>query len=181
MQNRDGDLSEFFVHEIQSFPPSRSDFGKLHLQNTKSDLLECIEDSDQPEPPSIYDCNVLAIIVHCLPTTSVSTFHEDADRIFIPYREKQLRLSQDWMLYGTHTYRTVCRNLPVKREARVCAEKCRKMSGETKLPRSPMNFLRDPMNKRELFVILTVKIEEFNWSCTKAVYITSGEVVLYKG
>ena len=25
MQNRDGDLKEFFAHEIQSFPPSQSD------------------------------------------------------------------------------------------------------------------------------------------------------------
>ena len=28
MQSRDGDLKEFFAHEIQSFPPSLSDFGK---------------------------------------------------------------------------------------------------------------------------------------------------------
>jgi len=31
MQNRDSDLDEFFAHEIQSFPPSLSNFGKLHL------------------------------------------------------------------------------------------------------------------------------------------------------
>ena len=41
MQNRDGDLSEFFAHEIQSFPPSLSYFGKLHLPNTKSNVLSC--------------------------------------------------------------------------------------------------------------------------------------------
>ena len=38
MQSRDGDLREFFAHEIQSFLPSLSDFGKLHLPNTKSEL-----------------------------------------------------------------------------------------------------------------------------------------------
>ena len=37
MQTRDSDLAEFFAHEIQSFPPSLSDFGKLHLPSTKSD------------------------------------------------------------------------------------------------------------------------------------------------
>lgn len=92
MQNRDGDLAEFFAHEIQSFPPSLSDFNKLHLPSTKSDLLKCLEQPGQSEPPSTYDCKVLdgAVIVHCLPTTSVSTFHEYADRVFIPYLEKQL-------------------------------------------------------------------------------------------
>lgn len=41
MQSHDEDLVEFFAHEIQSFPPSLSDLGKLHLPNTKSDLLKC--------------------------------------------------------------------------------------------------------------------------------------------
>ena len=105
MQNRDGDLAEFFAHEIQSFPPSLSDFNKLHLPSTKSDLLKCLEQPGQSEPPSTYDCKVLdgAVIVHCLPSTSVSTFHEYADRVFIPYLEKQLqdamRLDVVWDTY----------------------------------------------------------------------------------
>lgn len=57
---RDGDLGEFFSHEIQSFPPSLSDLGKLHLPNTKSDLLKCLELPGLSEPPSTYDCIVLA-------------------------------------------------------------------------------------------------------------------------
>ena len=72
MQNRDGDLEEFFAQEIQSFPPSLSDFGKLHLPGNKSDLLQCLEQPGQSQPPSTCDCKVLdgAVIVHCLPTTS---------------------------------------------------------------------------------------------------------------
>ena len=42
MQSRESDLDEFFAHEVQSFPPSLSDFGKLHLPGTKSDLLQCV-------------------------------------------------------------------------------------------------------------------------------------------
>ena len=38
-QSRDGDLDEFFAHEIQSFPPSLSDFGKLHLPSKKSRMF----------------------------------------------------------------------------------------------------------------------------------------------
>ena len=61
--------------------------------------------SDQPEPPSIYDCKVLdsAVIVHCLPTSSISTFHEYANRIFIPYLEKQLRATSNFdVVWGTY-------------------------------------------------------------------------------
>jgi len=44
------------------FPLSLSDFGKIHLTSTKSELLWCLEQTGQP------DCTVLdyAIIVHCL-------------------------------------------------------------------------------------------------------------------
>ena len=38
-QSRDGDLDEFFAHEIQSVPPSLSDFGKLHLPSKKSRMF----------------------------------------------------------------------------------------------------------------------------------------------
>ena len=34
MQNRDADLEEFFSHEVQSFPPSLSEFGNLVSQVT---------------------------------------------------------------------------------------------------------------------------------------------------
>ena len=95
MQSRDGNLEEFFAHEIQSFPPSLSDLGKLHLPNTKSDLLKCLEQSVLSDPPSNYDCIVLdgAVIVHCLPTKAVSTFNEYVDKVFIPYVNKQLQHS----------------------------------------------------------------------------------------
>ena len=77
MQNRQSDLNEFFAHEIQSFPPSLSDFGMLYLPGTKSDLLPCLDQSTKTEPPSTYDCKVLdgSVIVHCLPTFNVSTFN----------------------------------------------------------------------------------------------------------
>ena len=91
-QSRDGDLKEFFTHEIQSFPPSLPDFGKLHLPSTKSDILNCLENPGQTEPPSSYGCIVLdgAVIVHLLPTAEVSTFQEYAE-VFIPYLSQQLQ------------------------------------------------------------------------------------------
>ena len=66
MQSRDGNLNEFFAHEIQSFSPSLSDLGKLHLPNTKSDLLKCLYQPGLPDPPSKYDCIVLdGAVISC--------------------------------------------------------------------------------------------------------------------
>ena len=95
MQSRDGDLKEFFAHEIQSFPPSLSDIGKLYLLSTKSDLLKCIEPFEQAEPPSLYYCIVLdgAATVHSLLPAGAKTFIEYADNIFIPYLTKQLSVT----------------------------------------------------------------------------------------
>ena len=95
MQSRNSDLKEFFSHEMQSFPPSLSDLGKLYLPNTKSDLLNCIQLVAQPEPPTICDCQVLdgAAIVHFLPVTGVATFNDYAQNVFIPYLQKQLQSS----------------------------------------------------------------------------------------
>ena len=60
MQSREGDLKEFFAHEIQSFPPLLSDFGKLYLPGTKSDILNCMDRPDVSDPPSVNGCTVLA-------------------------------------------------------------------------------------------------------------------------
>ena len=75
MQSRDGDLKEFFSHKIQSFLPALSDLRKLHLSNSKSDLLNCIGQSGLSDPLQTYECTVLdgAVIVHFLPTNLVST------------------------------------------------------------------------------------------------------------
>ena len=177
LQNRDCDLAEFFAHEIQSFPPSLSDFGKLHLPSTKSDLLQCIEQHGQSEPPSTYDCKVFdgAVIVHCLPTTSVSTFHEYADRVFIPYLEKQLqdatRLDIVWDTYLPDSLKESTREKRGKGMRR-------KVSGDAKMPRNWIDFLRDSINKKELFAFLSSKVENLNWPPGKAVYVTSGQAVI---
>jgi hypothetical protein len=72
LQNRDGDMREFFSHEVQSFPPAVSEFGNLRLPNANSDLLKCLRqrNHDQGESPTQFGCKVLdgAVIVHSLPT-----------------------------------------------------------------------------------------------------------------
>ena len=160
MQSREGDLDEFFLHEVQSFPPSLSEFGKLYLPGTKSELMKCLEPSQQSTPLEAFDGKVMdgAVVVHCLPTTGIKTFNEYAEEVFIPHLEKQLhgtaRLDVVWDTYSSQSIKESTRE---KRGIR------RKVSGETKLPRNWMDFLRDSSNKTELFDFLTPKVANYTF------------------
>ena len=93
MQNRGSNLEEFFSHEVQSYPPSLSEFG--HLLTAKSDLLACLPGcTEQQEPPCQFGCRILdgAVIVHCLPIAGAATFNEYAE-VFIPHLLQQLQHS----------------------------------------------------------------------------------------
>ena len=73
IQNRQSDLNEFFAHEIQSFPPSLSDFGMLYLPGTKSDLLPFLGQSTKTELPSTYNSKSWMdplLSIACQPSTS---------------------------------------------------------------------------------------------------------------
>ena len=54
MQSRDGDLKEFFTHEIQSFPLSLSDLGNLNFPSAKSELMQCIQQPGENQPLAMY-------------------------------------------------------------------------------------------------------------------------------
>ena len=58
---------------------------------------------------------------------------------------------------------------------------CRKVSGKAKLPGQWMDFLRNPLNKTELFTFLSRKVERFNFTPGKVVFVTSGQSVLSVG
>lgn len=171
MQSRDADLEEFFSHEVQPFPPSLSEFGKLRLPSSKSDLLKCIIKSQHPEPPSQFDSRICdgAVIVHCLPVTGVVTFDDYADNVFVPYicNQASQRVDVVWDTYVPDSLKESTRE---KRGKGVR----RKVGGGTKLPPKWMQFLRDSLNKEELFKFLTSKVAAFTWPEMKTVYMTSG-------
>ena len=176
MQSREGDLREFFAHEIQVFPPSLSDLGKLYLPASKSEILNCIEQPEVPAPPSMYDCTVLdgAVIVHILSTKAMSTFNEYAEQVFIPYLIDQLQSSTRIDVGDTYIADSLKESTREKRGKGL-------RRSQTKLPGNWMDFLRDSTNKKELFAFLTSKIVEFTFPPNKAVYITSGESVVSLG
>lgn len=175
LQNRDGDMREFFSHEVQCFPPAISEYGNLRLPTAKSDLLKCLpqRNQDLDGTPNHYDCKVLdgAVIVHCLPTVQATTFDEYADKVFIPYLQQQLQASKRvdvvWDTYVVGSLKEATRE---KRGTGIR----RKVAGQTKLPKQWMSFLRDPDNKTELFSFLTTKVAGFQWPLDRSVYITSG-------
>ena len=177
MQSREGDLEEFFSHEVQSFPPSLSEFGKLYFPGTKSELMKCLELLYESTPPETFSCKVLdgAVIVHCLSIAGITTFKEYAEKAFIPHLQSHLqgteRLDVVWDTYRPESLKESTRQ---KRGKGVR----RKVSGETKLPRNWSDFLHDSSNKKELFDFLTYKVANFVFPEGKAVYITSEESVL---
>ena len=144
------------------------------------DLLQCFELPDAPDPPLIYDCLVLdgAVIVHLLPTETVSPFAEYMDKVFIPYVKKQLeRTTRVDVMWDTYVPDSLKESTREKRGKGIR----RKVSGQTKLPGKWMDFLRDSENKKELFAFITSKVAEFTFQPGKAVYITSGEYVVSVG
>ena len=134
MQSRERDLEEFFLHEVQSFPPSVSEFGKLYLPGTKSELMKCLEPLHESTPSETFSCKVLdgAVIVQCLSIAEIKTIKEYAEKSFILHLQSHLQ--------GTERLDQ------------------RKVSGETKLPRNWSDFLHDSSNKKELFGFLSHKV-----------------------
>jgi hypothetical protein len=173
MQSRESDLAEFFAHEVQSFPPSLSEFGNLRLPTAKSVLLECLTVTEQLDPPLHFGCKILdgAVIVHCLPTTGAITFEEYADKVFLPHLQNQLqhseRLDVVWDTYVPDSLKESTR------EKRGTGTR-RKVSGQAKIPGNWMQFLRDSENKTELFRFLTSKAAGMTCAPNKSIYITSG-------
>lgn len=179
-QSHEGDLKVFFAHEIKSFPSSLSDFGKLHLPNTKSLVLKCLEQPEQPEPPSTYDCIILdgAVIVHSLPTIGVNTYNVYAEKVLHPYLGNQLQnVTRLDVVWDTYLPDSLKESTHEKRGKGVH----RKVLGQTKLPGKWMDFLHDPKNKLELFAFLTSKVGDFVFPPDKSVFITSGESVVSVG
>ena len=115
-----------------------------------------------------------AVIVHCLPTNLVSTFKEYAKQSFIPYLSKQfedsMRVDLVWGIYLPDNLKESTRE---KRGKGVRS----KVSGQTKLSGNWADFLRDPINKKELFSFLTSKVTKCTFPPNKAMYVTSGESV----
>ena len=181
MQHREADISTFFAHENHPYPPSLSDRGKLRTPK-KSDLLSILVKGTEidSEPPTSFDVKVFdgAAIVHLLPTTNITTFDEYASNVFIAYIKKHLdtstRVDVVWDTYIS------CSIKESTREKRGRGIR-RKVAGRNKIPSNWPDFLRDSVNKQELFAFLSGRIELIECSEGKQIFATSGTTVISRG
>ena len=59
-QARDGDLDNFFTHKNHAYPVSLSEYGKLRKCSTKSDFLQCLNDTVKPSlSPPILEVKII--------------------------------------------------------------------------------------------------------------------------
>ena len=173
-KNRDCDMSSFFKHENQRFPPSISENGILR-STTKSDLMNLLP-LDKCEPPEQFDAIAVdgGALVHLLSTANIKTFDHYAESVFIPhllgYLEKCRRLDLVWDVYTADSIKASTR------EKRGQGTR-RKVIGKNVMPSNWKSFLRNEENKRELFTFLNTKIASAD-TLGKDVLVTQDENVL---
>ncbi|KAL7395390.1 hypothetical protein ABVT39_015644 [Epinephelus coioides] len=121
----------------------------------KSDLLSCLEDvhSAYSDSPKVI-CTIVdgAAIIQMLKPTSVKTFDEYAQEIFIPYLNRKFghvtRLDLVWDRYLSESLKAATR-------AKRGEGMQRRVVGSAPIPRNWQSFLRVDSNKTELFTLLS--------------------------
>ncbi len=127
-----------------------------------------------PDSPKCFECKIFdgAAVVHFLPTSSVNTFAEYADKIFVPFLQQQLkqsrRLDLVWDRYIDNSIKQAAR------EQRGHGTRT-KVSAQTKMPKKWSDFLRVSQNKQELFSFLTKAITNMETGEEKILCATSGK------
>lgn len=161
-QNRQTDVSNFFAHENQPFPPSISEGGRLRKPNSKSDIIQCLENSidkdiletgaDNKTSAAVLDG---AVIVHLLIPRNVKTFLEYYTNIFKPYI---LRLLQNLQRIDLVFDRYSSDSLKADtRQSRGIGEHIR-VTPSTIIPKKYNEFLRVDENKQQLFSFLAKQL-----------------------
>jgi hypothetical protein len=175
-QSRDGNLSEFFSHENQPYPPSLSKCGEMR-QGDKADLLLCLQGIKEctDEAPKV-DAKILdgAVLVQMMPPKTATTFQEYSEDVFLPYIIQQLqsvsRVDVVWDVYRIDSLK--------KRTRQKRGTGTRKrVVAEARLPVNWKSFLRVDENKTELFQYLSQQIVSLHFD-DKEIYSTYGEQVL---
>ena len=156
-QSRQCDLQEFFEHENQKFPPSLSQNGSLNT-GVKSQLMSILETGhEMPNSVPTVDSLVIdgASLVYSKQPGQSRTFDDYANDIILPHikslAQSHLRVDVVFDVYYVDS---------LKGETR---RKCgigsrRKVTGNTRPPKSWNTFLRCDENKTELFGFLADKL-----------------------
>ena len=156
-QTREGDLSNFFKHENQPWPPSLSKYGEMRV-GTKSDLLQCLEAlCPKPQYTPCVDVAVLdgAAVVQMLGPGTCTKFSEYVEAVFMPYIMRKLgavqRLDVVWDIYKNDSLKSATR------QNRGSGLR-RRVGLHTAMPGNWQSFLRVNENKTELFSLLAEQL-----------------------
>ena len=156
-QTREGDLSNFFKHENQPWPPSLSKYGEMRV-GTKSDLLQCLEAlCPKPQYTPCVDVAVLdgAAVVQMLGPGTCTKFSEYVEAVFMPYIMRKLgavqRLDVVWDIYKNDSLKSATRQ---NRRSGLR----RRVGLHTAMPGNWQSFLRVNENKTELFSLLAEQL-----------------------
>ena len=174
-QTRGCNLPEFFKHENQSFPPSLSKQGKLHIA-TKSDLVNVLQTKvELPDTKQETDILIVdgAFLVNIVMPKIPKTFEEYARKDILPKVENYSGNNKrtDIIFYVYH-------ESSLKSEARSKRGKAirRRVTAKGKTPTNWKSFLRDSANKTELFNFLADEVGKM--TTTNEVIVTREENVL---
>ena len=178
-QRRQGDMSEFFSHENNEFPPSLSRNGHLR-EGTKSDLIDCLlkECTISGTQPSV-DAKILdgPAVVQLLRPRACRTFGDYATDVFIPYITHQLetcrRLDIVWDVYQPNSLKRGTR----QRRGQGIR---RKVVPNSPIPANWQGFLRVDENKEELYTFLGEQVLSSVKECGKPVLVTNKQAVLHQ-
>ncbi|KAK3910810.1 putative 1-aminocyclopropane-1-carboxylate oxidase [Frankliniella fusca] len=177
--NRPGDLSDFFEHENQAYPPSISVMGQLRTSDAKSDLVKFLTtlhpNSTTAAAPFVHS-KVLdgAAIVHMLKPGTSSTFKDYIEKVFKNYLNREIstvtRLDIVFDRYKDDSLKNCTRD---KRGEGTKV----KISLTAKVPKGWEKFLRNSANKTALFNLLAESISDLATN-GKQLYATKEEEVV---
>ena len=176
-QKRQGNSTDFFAHENNSFPPALSNNVTLGKGN-KADTLICLNSltSIQFDTAPTVSASVLdsAVIVHML-KPNVGTFSLYSERTFIPYDEAKLRkIDRLDIIWDTYIVGSLKAEERLKRGSGVR----RKVVAQVTIPKYWAEFLRVDENKKALFVCLANEIIDYFKESEKCIAVTQKNIVL---
>ena len=174
-QSRNCDLGDFFRHENQKYPPSLSQNDALNF-GVKSQLLNILENIiDMPSSEPVADTLIIdgTALVNSKPPNVSATFDDYANDVIVPYIESYAqRHSRIDVVFDVYYDDSLKGETRKKRGTGAR----RKVTGNSRPPKSWNTFLMCDQNKTELFGFLADKIITANTDYV--IIVTKDDIVI---
>ena len=152
-QSREGGLYSFFAHENRSYPISISEYGRLKKCNSKSDFLKCLDAYGTPsnEPPAV-QMKVIggAAFVNMNPPRGASTFANYCSEL----KDKLKTIGNG--LARVDVVFDISKDKSLKSQTRENRGAGIRVRENTPVLKNFTSFMRNDLNKTELFVMLAL-------------------------